>query len=169
VKRASGWAISSVDVTMSKLTSPDDYIHQGVLEYSADGSTWTVAESVSNQPHVTASLPAGTRARYVCIRDTGSQPNWVVVRELTVVTSSPASGTLPRRRLRRSSRRVAEEQRLVHSEHCRGRSAKPRPRIDPACSTFESRLGSTPIRRDSDAGQPARLSDARQPVRWGRL
>ncbi len=77
--------ISSVTIHMSKPTSPDDYIHAGVLEYSADGSVWTPAGTFANTTDVTATLPAGTQARYVRLRDTAAQSNWVVVREFTVV------------------------------------------------------------------------------------
>ena len=77
--------ISSVTINMSKATSPDDYIHVGVLEYSADGSVWTPAGTFTNTRDVTAALPAGTQARYVRLRNTAAQSNWVVVREFTVV------------------------------------------------------------------------------------
>jgi hyaluronoglucosaminidase len=85
--------ISNIDVTMSKPTSPDDYIHQGVLEYSTDGSSWTTVSTVSNQTHVTAALPAGTSARYVRLRAAGTQSNWVVVDEFGVTTASSTSVT----------------------------------------------------------------------------
>jgi hyaluronoglucosaminidase len=85
--------ISRIDVTMSKPTSPDDYIHQGVLEYSADGSSWTTITTVSGQTHVTATLPDGTSARYVRLRATATQVNWVVVDEFTVETASTATVT----------------------------------------------------------------------------
>ena len=91
--------ITTVDITMSKPTSPNDYIHHGVLEYSADGSSWTTVTAVSNQPHVTAALPSGPKARYVRLRATAAQSNWVVVDEFSVtgtathttVTGTPAA------------------------------------------------------------------------------
>ncbi|GIH17195.1 beta-N-acetylglucosaminidase domain-containing protein [Rugosimonospora africana] len=76
--------VSTVSIQMSKPTSPGDYIVGGVLEYSADGSTWTAAGTYVNQPDVEATLPAGAQARYVRLRDTGTQTTWVVVREFTV-------------------------------------------------------------------------------------
>ena len=85
--------ISSVDITMSKSTSTDDYIHQGVLEYSADGSSWTTISTVANQTHVTATLPADTSARYVRLRATATQSNWVVVDEFGVTTASSTTVT----------------------------------------------------------------------------
>lgn len=90
--------ITSIDVTMSKSSSPDDYIHNGVLEYSADGSSWTSVATVSDQPHVTATLPDGTSARYVRLRATATQTYWVVVDEFTVTTGgtrATVSGTPP--------------------------------------------------------------------------
>ncbi len=79
--------ITTIDITMSKATSPNDYIHQGVLEYSADGSTWTTLSTVAEQPHVSAAVPSGTKARYVRLRATASQAYWVVADEFTVTTT----------------------------------------------------------------------------------
>ena len=103
VDLGSNQPISGVDITMSKPTSPNDYIHQGVLEYSADGSSWTTVSTVLNQPHVTASLPSGTTARYVRLRATTTESNWVVVDEFSVtvagtkttvtVTGTPAAAS----------------------------------------------------------------------------
>ncbi|GAA5196413.1 hypothetical protein GCM10023322_65300 [Rugosimonospora acidiphila] len=76
--------ISAVSIHMSKPSSPTDYVVGGVLEYSADGSTWTAAGTYVNSPDVEATLPAGAQARYVRLRDTGNQSTWVVVREFTV-------------------------------------------------------------------------------------
>jgi hyaluronoglucosaminidase len=85
--------ITGVDVTMSKPSSPDDYLHQAVLEYSADGTSWTTVATVSGQRHVTATLPAGTHARYVRLRSTATQSNWVVVDEFAVSTDSTTTVT----------------------------------------------------------------------------
>ena len=93
VDLGSAQPISKVDITMSKPTSPDDYIHQGVLEYSTDGSTWTTLSAVSNQTHVAATPPDGASARYLRLRATGSQSNWVVVDEFAVTTTSTTSVT----------------------------------------------------------------------------
>ncbi|HEX6445174.1 MAG TPA: beta-N-acetylglucosaminidase domain-containing protein, partial [Streptosporangiales bacterium] len=91
--------ITSIDITMSKPSSPNDYIHKGVLEYSTDGSSWTSVTTVSDQPHVTATLPDGTTARYVRLRATATQTYWVVVDEFTVATAggtkTTVSGTPP--------------------------------------------------------------------------
>ncbi|MEV0408584.1 beta-N-acetylglucosaminidase domain-containing protein [Actinoallomurus sp. NPDC050550] len=88
--------VSSVDILMSKPTSDQDYIHQGTLEYSADGTTWHSLGDFSNTTEVKATAPAGTTARYVRLRATATQGNWVVVREFTVTPSIPiptVSGT----------------------------------------------------------------------------
>ena len=94
--------VTSVSIHMSKPSSPDDYIHSGVLEYSADGTHWTGVNTYINTPDVEATLPAGAEARYVRLRDTGNQDYWVVVREFTVsgppndapvVSGTPAGST----------------------------------------------------------------------------
>jgi len=82
--------ISSVAVDMSKSSSPNDYIHSGVLEYSIDGSTWQPAGTFLDTPSVSATLPPGTQARYVRLSNTGVQDYWVVVREFTVARPSSA-------------------------------------------------------------------------------
>jgi hyaluronoglucosaminidase len=82
--------VSTVSIHMGKPSSPSDYIHGGALEYSANGSTWISAGTYVNQADIEATLPSGTQARYVRLRDTGNQTNWVVVREFTVTV--PDSG-----------------------------------------------------------------------------
>ncbi|OIV35799.1 beta-N-acetylhexosaminidase [Mangrovactinospora gilvigrisea] len=79
--------VSSVALHMSKSSSPNDYIHAGTLEYSADGTAWHQLSAFSAAPDVTADAPAGTTARYVRARVTASQDYWVVVREFTVTTA----------------------------------------------------------------------------------
>ncbi|WP_329372654.1 beta-N-acetylglucosaminidase domain-containing protein [Streptomyces sp. NBC_00669] len=88
--------ISTVDILMGKASSADDYIHQGTLEYSSDGTTWKSLGDFSDTAEVKAEAPAGTTARYVRLRNTAAQDNWVVVREFTVgspLTAVTASGT----------------------------------------------------------------------------
>ncbi|WP_245192019.1 beta-N-acetylglucosaminidase domain-containing protein [Amycolatopsis azurea] len=95
--------VSHVDIAMGKPTSPKDFVHNGVLEYSADGERWTTVKTVT-EPVVSADLPDGAEARFVRIRVTGAQTYWVVVREITVstpdspkytVTGAPAGSNLP--------------------------------------------------------------------------
>ncbi|MEU8417370.1 beta-N-acetylglucosaminidase domain-containing protein [Amycolatopsis japonica] len=94
--------VSHVEILMGKPTSPDDYVHAGVLEYSADGTQWTTVKTVT-EPVISSDLPEGAEARYVRVRTTGAQAFWVVVREFTVstpdspkytVTGTPAGSNL---------------------------------------------------------------------------
>lgn len=92
--------VNGIDVQMAKSSSPDDYIHTGVVEYSSDGTTWTTAGSFSDTTEVKLSFPAGTTARYVRLVNTATQDNWVVVDEFAVatpaqlvVTGTPAPAT----------------------------------------------------------------------------
>lgn len=78
---------SGVTLAMAKPGSTEDYLHAGVLEYSADGQNWTRLTEFSGKPDVTATVPAGTGARYVRARATAGQDSWLVVREFSVVTT----------------------------------------------------------------------------------
>lgn len=89
--------VNGVDVVMAKSDRPDDYMHAGTIQYSADGTNWITAGEFANTTEITATFPAGTTARYVRLVDTGTQSNWVVVDEFTVrtpplldVTGAPA-------------------------------------------------------------------------------
>jgi hyaluronoglucosaminidase len=91
--------ISAIDLSMGKPTSLDDYLHHGVVEFSADGSTWTPVGSYADQAEIHATVPAGTKARYVRMRATAAQGSWVVVREFHVTadggTVTTATGAPP--------------------------------------------------------------------------
>ncbi|WP_189540430.1 beta-N-acetylglucosaminidase domain-containing protein [Streptomyces gelaticus] len=76
--------IGSVTLAMAKPGSTEDYLHQGVLEYSADGQSWQQLTAFSGKPDVTTTAPAGTKARYVRARATAGQDNWLVVREFSI-------------------------------------------------------------------------------------
>ena len=76
--------ISTVDVLMSKPDRLDDYLHHATLEYSADGTTWHALGDFTDTPEVKATAPAGATARYVRLRATATQTNWVVVRDFAV-------------------------------------------------------------------------------------
>lgn len=82
--------IGGITLAMGKPGSADDYLHTGVLEYSADGTDWQKLTDFSGTPDVTATPPAGTRARYVRARATAGQTSWVVVREFRVATTDGA-------------------------------------------------------------------------------
>ncbi|MGV9853168.1 beta-N-acetylglucosaminidase domain-containing protein [Streptomyces sp. NPDC003442] len=77
--------LGSVTVAMGKPGSTDDYLHQGVLEYSSDGKTWhALGTEFDGKATWTADVPSGTTARYVRARATADQVNWLAVREFTV-------------------------------------------------------------------------------------
>ncbi|MFE5093930.1 beta-N-acetylglucosaminidase domain-containing protein [Streptomyces sp. NPDC056638] len=82
--------IGDITLAMAKPGSTDDYLHAGVLEYSADGQSWQQLIAFSGKPDVTATAAAGTKARYVRARATAGQDNWLVVREFNVVTQDGA-------------------------------------------------------------------------------
>ncbi|GAA1367445.1 hypothetical protein GCM10009612_52700 [Streptomyces beijiangensis] len=82
--------IGDITLAMGKPGSTDDYLHQGVLEYSADGTAWQQLAAFSGQATVTASPPAGTRARFVRARATAAQGSWLVVREFGIATAHAA-------------------------------------------------------------------------------
>ncbi|MGW7055326.1 beta-N-acetylglucosaminidase domain-containing protein [Streptomyces sp. NPDC054887] len=79
-------AIGGISLAMGKPSSANDYMRQGVLEYSSDGSSWEQLATFSGKAVVTATAPAGTEARYVRARATARQTNWLVVREFAVET-----------------------------------------------------------------------------------
>lgn len=89
--------IGAVTLAMAKSGSQNDYLQQGVLEYSADGGTWKELATFSGTPDVEAAAPEGTKARYVRARSTAAQSNWLVVREFTVAggASTTVSGGPP--------------------------------------------------------------------------
>lgn len=88
--------IGEITLAMGKPGSTDDYLHAGVLEYSADGTSWEKLTDFSGRADVTATPPAGTKARYVRARATAGQTSWVVVREFHVTTAhATVSGNPP--------------------------------------------------------------------------
>ncbi|MFF7590792.1 beta-N-acetylglucosaminidase domain-containing protein [Kitasatospora purpeofusca] len=62
----------------------DDYIRDGVLEYSTGEGGWKKLASVKNQKSVSAQVPAGTVVRAVRLRATAAQKTAVAVREFSV-------------------------------------------------------------------------------------
>ncbi len=84
--------VAKVVVQGGKSTSPDDYLHAGALEYSADGSSWTQLAATTTAT-VSVTPPQPVRARYVRLRATSAQTSWVVVREFAVTGPSGAQLT----------------------------------------------------------------------------
>jgi hexosaminidase len=76
--------VKSVSVLMGSSASPDDYLHTGVLEYSADGATWASLGTFSNNSDPTATPATPVQARYVRLRATAAQTNWLIVDEFAV-------------------------------------------------------------------------------------
>ncbi|MEU9046820.1 MULTISPECIES: beta-N-acetylglucosaminidase domain-containing protein [unclassified Kitasatospora] len=97
-----GRPVSGVTVLMGSwgngadaATAVDDYIRDGVLEYSTGEGGWKQLAVVKNQKTVSAQLPPGTVVRAVRLRATAAQKTAVAVREFTVTApdESPASVT----------------------------------------------------------------------------
>lgn len=76
--------ISGVTVAMAKATSPRDFMQHAVLEISRDGTTWTELGAFDEQPEISVDVPDGTEARFVRLRATANQGEWLVVREFAV-------------------------------------------------------------------------------------
>lgn len=75
-------AIGDIAVLMGKSTSPNDYIHSGVLEHSTDGQSWT---ELTRATTAEVRATAATSARYVRYRALADNPSyWLVVREFSV-------------------------------------------------------------------------------------
>ncbi|MER7753192.1 beta-N-acetylglucosaminidase domain-containing protein [Kitasatospora sp. NPDC097643] len=76
-------------------TALDDYIRDGVLEYTTGEGGWKQLAVVHNQKSVSAQLPAGSVVRSVRLRATAAQKTAVAVREFTVTApdDAPASVT----------------------------------------------------------------------------
>jgi hyaluronoglucosaminidase len=73
-----------VAVLQATPASPDDYLRDGILEYSPDGSAWREL-ATGTGPEVRASAPDGARARYLRYRArAGNGDNWLAVREFQV-------------------------------------------------------------------------------------
>lgn len=92
--------IGDITLAMAKPGSTGDYLHDGVLEYSVDGQSWQQLTTFSGRPDVTATAPAGTKARYVRARATAGQTNWLVVREFAVELKDGAVAAWTARRHR---------------------------------------------------------------------
>lgn len=80
--------VTGVEILMASTSGPvarpDDYLRDGVVEVSTDGVTWQALEAVSGQPEIVLSLTEPVEARWVRLRATAAQNEWVQVREFTV-------------------------------------------------------------------------------------
>ncbi|MFE5740684.1 beta-N-acetylglucosaminidase domain-containing protein [Streptomyces celluloflavus] len=87
--------LGRITLAMGKSGSPDDYLHHGVLEYSADATHWRQLAAFDDTAEITVDLSAGTGARYVRARATQAQDNWLAVREFTVAGADTVTGGPP--------------------------------------------------------------------------
>lgn len=62
----------------------DDYLREGVLEYSTGDGGWKQLTTAHNQKTVTASVPAGVLVKAVRLRATAGQQTAVAVREFSI-------------------------------------------------------------------------------------
>ncbi|WUH93480.1 beta-N-acetylglucosaminidase domain-containing protein [Streptomyces sp. NBC_00433] len=80
--------VASVRIAMGDGSGSDDFLHDAVLEVSADdGTGWRRVGEYRDQPVVTARFPAGTKVRRVRLRAVEGQPGAVTVREFAVAVS----------------------------------------------------------------------------------
>ncbi|MFE7612004.1 beta-N-acetylglucosaminidase domain-containing protein [Streptomyces celluloflavus] len=87
--------LGRITLAMGKSGSPDDYLHHGVLEYSADATHWRQLAAFDDTAEITVDLSADTGARYVRARATQAQDNWLAVREFTVAGADTVTGGPP--------------------------------------------------------------------------
>ncbi|MHA0856134.1 DUF4838 domain-containing protein [Paenibacillus sp. CMAA1364] len=78
--------IKEINLLMSTTAKPNDYIRNGVIEGSKDFIEWKTIATISNQPVSNLTLEDNTEARFIRIRSTAAQTQWVIMREFDVVT-----------------------------------------------------------------------------------
>ncbi|RIX52394.1 DUF4838 domain-containing protein [Paenibacillus nanensis] len=76
--------VNEIRLLMSKPDKPNDYIRSGVIEVSKDFKQWETAATLTNQPEAFITLEEGTEARFIRIRSTAAQTQWVIIREFAV-------------------------------------------------------------------------------------
>ncbi|MDQ6422164.1 DUF4838 domain-containing protein [Paenibacillus sp. LHD-117] len=76
--------VKQIKLLMSKPDKPNDYIRNGVIEVSKDFEEWETVATLSSQPEADLTVEEGTEARYVRIRSTAAQSQWVIIREFAV-------------------------------------------------------------------------------------
>ncbi|GAA2140907.1 hypothetical protein GCM10009760_24540 [Kitasatospora kazusensis] len=96
-----GRPIGSVTVLMGSwgngpdaITAADDYIRDGVLEYTTGEGGWKPLATVHNQKSVTGVAPPGTVAKAVRLRATATQRTAVAVRDFTVTAPGDTPATV---------------------------------------------------------------------------
>jgi hyaluronoglucosaminidase len=87
-------AVGAVRIAMGDGSGSDDFLHDAVLEVSADdGTGWHKVGEYHDQAVISATLPSGTRARRVRLRATAGQSGPVTVREFAVSVSGEVAPT----------------------------------------------------------------------------
>ncbi|WP_371479171.1 beta-N-acetylglucosaminidase domain-containing protein [Kitasatospora sp. NBC_00315] len=71
-------------------TATDDYVRDGVLEYSTGEGGWKQLAQLRNQRSVTVAVPAGEVVRAVRLRATSAQKTAVAIREFSVTAPGDA-------------------------------------------------------------------------------
>jgi hyaluronoglucosaminidase len=85
--------VGEVRITLGGTAGSDaegDWFQDAVLEYSTGDGSWHTISTDHDQQTVDATLPPGTRARYVRLRATATQDDAVAVREFSVTAPVPA-------------------------------------------------------------------------------
>jgi hyaluronoglucosaminidase len=86
--------VDSVRIAMGDGSGSDDFLHDAVLEISDDdGTGWRKIATYHDRAVITAALPAGTTARQIRLRATGTQPGAVTVREFAVFVAGRGGPT----------------------------------------------------------------------------
>ena len=70
--------VTGVHLVMGTDRLFDEYIHSGVIEYSEDGTAYSYLCDTQGRETVSS---GGFRARFVRVRCTGAQINWVIIRK----------------------------------------------------------------------------------------
>ncbi|AUG80063.1 hypothetical protein CFP65_5355 [Kitasatospora sp. MMS16-BH015] len=75
-------------------SAAEDYLHDGVLEYTTGEGGWKQLATVHNQKNVTATAPAGTVAKAVRLRATASQKGGMAVRDFSITAPGDTPATV---------------------------------------------------------------------------
>lgn len=84
-------AVSHITFKTGVPDHDQDYVRSGELCYSEDGQTWTVLCPITAKE---TELDVNIRARYIRVRITAEQGNWVTVSEFTAVSEDQVSPLL---------------------------------------------------------------------------
>ena len=88
--------VSRVELKMAGAENPEDFLHAGTLEVSADGAAWQPVGALG-AAEVAVDLPRPVTARFVRARATAAQPAWLRVRGFAARTldDPTAQATFP--------------------------------------------------------------------------